>query len=161
MSTVEQHPIVATTPPERDAALVAVAERDRFATGAWSIARPPGYGADPATPLFSIVEQAGEDPAAAYLFLSGELCMYSAPLLGEALDTVIERGVTDVGLDLADLRLCTADGINVIEGARDQLAAGNGTVALTRPRGIVDRVLKLTAIPASPKKPSDPGSAPV
>lgn len=91
-----------------------------------------------------------DDPAqpdVAQLALVGELCPASTPTLEEMLGGLIGDGITTVHVDLSQLHLCTAAGVNVFDRLRRELAEAGGALELVNASGVVHRVLEVAEIP--------------
>jgi anti-sigma B factor antagonist len=93
------------------------------------------------------------DPPAAFstdgdgtVIASGEIDIYTAPKLWEALALLIEQGHRKVVLDLAGVEFMDSTGISVIVRAYKQLAPNGGTVIARSPQLQVRKVFDLTGL---------------
>ena len=85
-----------------------------------------------------------EGRLAATIELHGELCAATAPQLHEEISRLIDDGANQLVIDLTDLRLCTARGLDIFDRAHQRLRdSGDGAVRLQNARGVVDRVLAI------------------
>lgn len=82
----------------------------------------------------------------ARLVLVGALCSYSATLLDEVLDELIEAGASQIDVRVPKLRLCTAAGLSVLLAAHERLRRRGGALRVWEPQGVVRRVLECTRI---------------
>lgn len=85
-------------------------------------------------------------PGVAQLVLVGELCPESAPRVGKLLGDLVQDGITKVHVDLAQVELCTAAGVRMLEDAREQLEQRGGGLELVNASGVVQKVLELTGL---------------
>lgn len=82
----------------------------------------------------------------AVLYLTGELDLYSAAVLADALDAVLDREQHVVVLDLADLDFMDTTGLQVIATAATRLEHTNGQLTLRHPSPTVRRILTITRL---------------
>ena len=80
------------------------------------------------------------------VLVSGEIDMYTAPELWDALAAVIEQGHHDVVLDMADVEFIDSQGIAVIVRAHKQVQPQGGTVTIRAPRPQARTVLSVTGL---------------
>jgi anti-sigma B factor antagonist len=79
---------------------------------------------------------------------TGEIDIYSAPKLWEALSLVIERGRRDVVLDMAGVEFMDSQGIAVIVRALKHVRPIGGTVIVRSPRAQACTVLEISGLAA-------------
>jgi len=72
--------------------------------------------------------------------LRGELDVATAPPLQRRLDTLIQRGVRHLVVDLADLSFCDLAGVRVLLSADRELGTRGGRLTLLGPCGCVSRI---------------------
>jgi anti-sigma B factor antagonist len=85
--------------------------------------------------------------ATAHVAVAGDLDMATAPRLQSALDAVIERGSTQVVLDLRDVEFLGSSGIAILEGLERQAQTAGFTVTVVRGSLAVQRVLEIAGLP--------------
>jgi len=94
---------------------------------------------------FSVVT-AGKEGEPAVLAVVGEVDLYTAPRLGEALAGVIDAGVRQVVLDLSRLSFIDSSGLHAIAAARQRLGAEGGSLVLRSVRPETMRVLDICGL---------------
>jgi anti-sigma B factor antagonist len=77
---------------------------------------------------------------------AGEIDLYTAPKLWEALARLIERGHREVVLDLAGVEFIDSHGIAAIARAHQRLAPEGGNVVVRAPRPQARRVFEVTGL---------------
>ena len=90
--------------------------------------------------------ESSTEGATAAVSLAGELDVHTAPQLGEVLSEAQSGGVTELSIDVADLRFCDSSGIQVLVQARERAIQSGGVVRLTGVRGTVEKVLAVTGL---------------
>lgn len=78
--------------------------------------------------------------------LAGELDPHTAPLLQREIDQILERGSTDLVLDLSALGFVDSSGLRVLISAQSQLADQGGMLTLHAPSETVRRLLEITGL---------------
>jgi anti-sigma B factor antagonist len=78
--------------------------------------------------------------------VSGEIDLYTAPALREALTKAIESGAQRLGVDLRSVPFMDSMGLGVLIGARRRLAERDGQIALISEEGPVRRVLDVSGL---------------
>jgi anti-sigma B factor antagonist len=90
--------------------------------------------------------ESSTEGATASVSLAGELDVHTAPQVAEVLDGALDGGVTEVTIDVAQLRFCDSSGIQVLVQARERALAAQGSVTLTGVHGTVEKVLSVTGL---------------
>ena len=85
----------------------------------------------------------GPGPHGAHLHALGELEAATAHLLLDAVDGSVQRGRTDLELDLADVVFCDVRGIDAVLTARLRLRAAGGELHLQGVRPFLHHVLRV------------------
>ena len=80
-----------------------------------------------------VVEVRKDASSRSLIRLRGELDVATAPRLEQRVDTLIQRGVHHLVVDLADLSFCDLAGVRVLMGADRQLRAVGGRLTLLGP----------------------------
>lgn len=82
----------------------------------------------------------------AVVAVQGELDLFTAPRLHEALVQAIALGAHSVVADLADVTFIDSTALGVLIDASKQLRVCDGSLAIAGPNGSVRRVLELTGL---------------
>jgi hypothetical protein len=94
------------------------------------------------TALFrSTVEALDELNHAASVRIGGALCAISAVDHARELGDLVDRGYTDVRVELEGLLLCTSDGLDLWDDLQHRLDPVDGHLTLSGASGVVRRVL--------------------
>ena len=80
--------------------------------------------------------------------MRGELDLFTAPRLQEALERSIDLGARRVVVDLARVTFIDSTALGVLIGVGRQLRAGEGSLDLVCQNGNVRRVLEITGLDA-------------
>ena len=78
--------------------------------------------------------------------VSGEVDLYTAPLLERAVESAMERGEGNVVIDMTDVRFMDSAGLNIIIRCFKPLDAQGRRVVLRHPQEAVRRTLELGGI---------------
>jgi anti-sigma B factor antagonist len=78
--------------------------------------------------------------------VSGEVDLYTAPMLERAVESVVKRGEGNLVIDLAAVRFMDSAGLNVLIRAFKPLDAQGRRVVLRSPQESVRRTLELGGI---------------
>ena len=79
----------------------------------------------------------------ARLHVVGDLCPSTAPVLRSMLDGLITDGIRTIVVDMAELRICTSQALDVLEDARQELLAVGGDLRVEHAHGVVRKVLDI------------------
>jgi len=101
----------------------------------------PSVSLDPATFVDRFSTDGDE-----VIIASGEIDLYTAPKLWEALARLIERGHREMVVDMGGVEFMDSQGIAAIVRAQKHLAATGGTVVVRAPRPQARTVLELTGL---------------
>jgi len=77
----------------------------------------------------------------ASLHLRGDLCAFTAAEHGRQLADLVDQGYVQLRVELADLALCTSDGLDCWDDLQHRLAPLDGMLTLAGATGVVRRVL--------------------
>ncbi len=105
-------------------------------------AEPASVDSDAAAALLT----ADVDRTAGRVRLSGDLCLATAEQLTAVLAELQAAGVTDIAVELAELRFCDGRGLAVFASASRRLAAAGGSLTLVDPSPLTSRILALTGV---------------
>lgn len=83
------------------------------------------------------------------VYLRGELDTSTAPHLEHLLDQLCQDGHQQIALNLSQLAFLGAAGLRVFIRTHQDLRATGGTLVLTRPNRMVQRVLAITGLDAA------------
>jgi anti-anti-sigma factor len=81
--------------------------------------------------------------------LSGEIDIYTSPMLRERLMEVLESSTRLLVLDLSRVAFCDATGLSVLVGVRRRAQSMGITVALASPRPGMTKLLRITGLDRS------------
>lgn len=95
--------------------------------------------------LFAASAVLHHEEVAARVHVVGDLCPSTAPILRSMLDGLIADGIRTIVVDMADLRICTSQGLAVLDRARQELLANGGCMEIEHARGVVREVLDIAA----------------
>jgi anti-sigma B factor antagonist len=86
------------------------------------------------------------DPRPERIVLSarGKIMFGSREPLGEALKAALTTPVPRIVVDLHEVTICDSAGLQLLVDAHRQAVAAGGWLRLSRPRGLVERVLQIT-----------------
>jgi anti-sigma B factor antagonist len=76
----------------------------------------------------------------------GELDVYTAPRLREALDGVIDDGALHIVIDVRDMTFVDSTGLSVIVGALKRVRDRGGELSLNSPTSATEKVLEVTGL---------------
>lgn len=79
----------------------------------------------------------------------GVLCAETAHGFEHRIQMSIDAGEEHLVIDLGEVTLLTAAGINAMVAARARLHRGGGTLTIRNARGVVKRVLEITGLDTS------------
>jgi anti-sigma B factor antagonist len=108
-----------------------------------------------------VMDHGGEGPGAPFdvvisqqtgcvgVYLQGELDASTAPHMEHVLDQLRHDGHHQIALDLSGLAFLGAAGLGVFVRIHHDLLATDGTLVLTRPARIVQRILAITGLDAA------------
>jgi anti-sigma B factor antagonist len=82
----------------------------------------------------------------ALITLSGEMDLYSAPVVRESLARCLRDGVRVIDIDLTDVTFCDCHGLGVFLEARRHAIANGGSLRLRHPRPELSRLLDLAGV---------------
>lgn len=80
------------------------------------------------------------------LAVAGELDLYTAPRLEEAVAVETSTGASEVVLELSGVTFVDSSGLSAIITLHQQLTASGATLALRNPSAFVVRLLDLTGV---------------
>ena len=80
------------------------------------------------------------------LTLAGELDLYSAPELEQALDEALEAGATRIILDMLSVTFLDSTGLAVVTGAAKRARAAGSDLVLVIDRQDILRVFRITGL---------------
>ncbi|MDP9072488.1 MAG: STAS domain-containing protein [Actinomycetota bacterium] len=86
------------------------------------------------------------EDGATVVAVSGEVDLYTGPLLWERLSAVIETGSPRVVLDLKDMRFIDSTGVSVVVLAMRALQQRGGQLVLRSPCRMASKLLELTGL---------------
>ena len=78
----------------------------------------------------------------------GDLCPSTAPVLRRMLDSLITDGIRTIVVDMAELRICTSQALDVLEDARLELLAEGGHLRVEHADGVVREVFDIAGAAA-------------
>jgi anti-sigma B factor antagonist len=82
----------------------------------------------------------------AVLRVSGEIDLYTAPLLRERIADLVAAGIRHVVLDASDVTFLDSTGLGVLVGGLKRLRAHGGSLALAGSRANVARIFNVTGL---------------
>ena len=100
----------------------------------------------PANPALDLDVDATVDGSKATVAIRGELDVYTAPKLRGRLHELLDEGVSEITLDLADLSFIDSSGLGVIVGALKRLRERDGNLVLRAPSRSTSKVLEITGL---------------
>lgn len=77
---------------------------------------------------------------------TGELDLYTAPRLQQALAGLLRERIDHIVVDLSGVEFCDSTGMNVLLSAMKRLEERGGTLQLAAPRTAVRRILQVTGL---------------
>ncbi|GAA1527937.1 STAS domain-containing protein [Actinomadura kijaniata] len=77
---------------------------------------------------------------------TGELDLYTAPRLQNALAVLLREEVDRIVVDLSGVEFCDSTGMNVLLSAMKRLKERGGSLELAAPRPAVRRILQVTGL---------------
>ncbi len=80
------------------------------------------------------------------LKLDGEVDIYTAGKLREAVNDAVEEGQYRIAVDLAEMEFMDSSGLGVLIAALKRLKENEGELLLVSPRDQMRRILKLTGL---------------
>lgn len=86
------------------------------------------------------------DGGVAVVRLSGEVDVYTAPLLRDYLVELVDAGHCHLVMDLAELVFLDSSGLAVLAGAWRRIRQGSGTLALAEASPRLQNILHLTRL---------------
>jgi anti-sigma B factor antagonist len=78
--------------------------------------------------------------------LTGELDLESADAVGGRVREVLERGATEVVVDLAAVTFCDSTGVEALVAAHDTAARAGARLTVAHAYGITRRTLEITGV---------------
>jgi len=78
------------------------------------------------------------------LSLKGDLDVYTAPRLKEAIAESVDRGGKLVAVDLSEVRFLDSTGLAVIVGGMKRVKENDGSLVLVAPNDQIRRILTIT-----------------
>lgn len=111
-------------------------------TEAGSVLEPNPY-------LRCTVAELAEGGGDAAIRIGGALCAITADEHSRQLGELVERGYIRLRIELAELTLCTSDGLDLWDDLQHRLDPLAGRVTLVGARGVVRRVLDVVQRPDS------------
>jgi anti-sigma B factor antagonist len=111
------------------------------------MARAMDHGGDRQVAAFDVV--ISQETGRAAVHLRGELDASTAPHLEHLLDQLRHDGHHQIALDLSKLAFLGAAGLGVLVRTHHDLLATGGTLVLTRPTRMVQRILAITGLDAA------------
>ena len=78
--------------------------------------------------------------------VGGEIDVYTAPLLREALDRQVAAGRTDLIVDLEDVTFMDSTGLGVLVGRLKLVRGQNGTLRIVSSQDRILKVFKITGL---------------
>ena len=78
------------------------------------------------------------------LNLRGDLDVYTAPRLKEAIAVCVQEGARRVALDLGEVKFLDSTGLAVIVGGLKRIKEHQGSMVLLRPNDQIRRILTIT-----------------
>ncbi|GAA0962363.1 STAS domain-containing protein [Virgisporangium aurantiacum] len=82
------------------------------------------------------------------LWVRGKIMFDSQEPLGEALTVALTVPAPRIVVDLHEVAICDSSGLQLLIDAHRRAAAAGGWLRLSRPQGLVERVLKITNLDA-------------
>jgi len=101
---------------------------------------------DPASPGPELIVVVTVEDGAATVAVTGEVDVYTAPILRERLYGVITGGASHVVLDLQGMTFIDSTGLGVIVGTLKRLRQDGGELMLRSPGRSTRKVLELTGL---------------
>jgi anti-sigma B factor antagonist len=96
-------------------------------------------------PQFSVeIEQRSDERALVAVY--GEVDIYTAPQLHEALDSAIDAGARLLLVDLAEVAFIDSTGLGVLIGAAKRLHSADGALAIVCPHEKIRRIFQITGL---------------
>ena len=96
-------------------------------------------------PQFSVeIEQRSDEWA--LVVVCGELDIYTAPRLHEALDAGIAAGVRNLVVDLSEVAFIESTALGVLVAATKRLQSGDGALAIVCPDEKMRRIFQITGL---------------
>ena len=80
------------------------------------------------------------------LKLDGEVDIYTAGKLRDAVNHAVEEGNSRIAVDLAEMEFMDSSGLGVLIAALKRLKENDGELILVSPRDQMRRILKLTGL---------------
>ena len=87
-----------------------------------------------------------EQGAVTIVHVAGEIDVYTAPLLREALDRQVAAGRTDLIVDLEDVTFMDSTGLGVLVGRLKLVRGQNGTLRIVSSQDRILKVFKITGL---------------
>jgi len=78
--------------------------------------------------------------------VSGEVDVETSPVLEERLTSVLDRGLSSIRIDLADVTFLDSTGLSVLISGLKRCRAAGGELRLLSPRPNVRKVLEITGL---------------
>jgi anti-anti-sigma factor len=86
------------------------------------------------------------DGPEALVKVTGEIDASTAPTLGQALDSAIDRGMRTVVVDAAGITFIDSSGLSVLVAAHKRLIAGDGELVVASSSAPVRRLLGISGL---------------
>jgi anti-sigma B factor antagonist len=92
------------------------------------------------------VEIFARDGGTALVQVKGEVDSYTAPMLEQRLTELVDGGVCEIVLDVADLTFMDTTGLAALARTFKRLRSGQGRLSLRSPRPNVQKTLEITGL---------------
>jgi anti-sigma B factor antagonist len=91
-------------------------------------------------------ELQSSSPEDVLVVLAGEVDLYTAPQLHEALDRAVDNGARRVTIDFTDVSFIDSSGLAVLIGAIKRLPSPGGSLHLVCPNEHMSRIFEVTGL---------------
>ncbi|WP_025273376.1 STAS domain-containing protein [Haloglycomyces albus] len=82
----------------------------------------------------------------AVVAVNGEIDMYTAPQLRDAVNDTVTKGYTNIAVDLSGVDFCDSTGLGVLVGARRNLTRRGGHLVVVAANSRIEKLLQLTGL---------------